>query len=562
MMSRVSSRQRLVSWDRFDATERVLVLDDASSLSSSEGEQEESVSGDYFETCLLTTLSCEDIITTEQQQAVPLKRKRSTQHKQEFVTEHSSLTTVSSQSSFLTARTSCEPSRHVIPLEDTAHESPLPLSLLQLCNDAQIHIYAFLDVDSIRQTMQVNHAVRKLLLSDASETLWKDFVGRQWQFLDAAKAAFQDFCGFKAAVSADNTTTSTTDSPSLLNYQLLLALASKTCSSRVNESLFVPCRWSRSLQRYAAITSPTTRRTVTNQAHRSLTEQDAVVLLRTVETKGESAVQFTGKVGQGDRCIRADQPLARPVLQQNQRQRSTHCAYNQDQDSDSDASSKSSRRQSLLHHFRRRRTKTKSAVPNFSKTSIWRPFVAPFCSSNNRNVKRMNLTPRLVSYFEVSILEAPEDELARSWRGLPAPAASSECVAVGLAAHEFSIHTRMPGWDPYSFGYHGDDGGIFHSSGSMLKNFGATYGVGDTVGCGIDYVNQCIFYTLNGQFLGAAFTDLSMDVLKKDWFPVVGLDSNCLVQCNFGCDKPFLYDLNGMIAQHKDIVTKRIGSNA
>jgi hypothetical protein len=29
-------------------------------------------------------------------------------------------------------------------------------------------------------------------------------------------------------------------------------------------------------------------------------------------------------------------------------------------------------------------------------------------------------------------------------------------VAVGLATDEFSLYANMPGWDPNSFGYHGD----------------------------------------------------------------------------------------------------------
>jgi hypothetical protein len=116
----------------------------------------------------------------------------------------------------------------------------------------------------------------------------------------------------------------------------------------------------------------------------------------------------------------------------------------------------------------------------------------------------------------------------------------------------------MPGWDQNSFGYHGDDGGIFHASGSMVQQYGPTYGVGDVVGCGIDYLRGHLFYTLNGKYLGAAFSNLSREILQQDWFPVVGLDSNCLVQCNFGCDEPFCFDLSQMILEQKERLVEGI----
>jgi hypothetical protein len=199
-----------------------------------------------------------------------------------------------------------------------------------------------------------------------------------------------------------------------------------------------------------------------------------------------------------------------------------------------------------------------------SPTNNWRPFVAPFCTASSDGYGNgstvVQLTPRLISYFEVSILEPPavtNDATGLRLRTPNTPPVipnsnTSECVAIGLASHDFSLHTRMPGWDPNSFGYHGDDGGIFHASGSMVQQYGPTYGVGDVVGCGIDFLKGHLFYTLNGKYLGAAFSNLSTAVLQQDWFPVVGLDSNCLVQVNFGCEKPFCFDLSQMIQEQKD----------
>eukprot|EP01083_Nonionella_stella_P278200 945976_1 len=99
----------------------------------------------------------------------------------------------------------------------------------------------------------------------------------------------------------------------------------------------------------------------------------------------------------------------------------------------------------------------------------------------------------------IQLLEPQEQEQQRQ-----TPAA---CVAVGLSMKGYRSSVRMPGWDSYSYGYHGDDGGIFHSKGDMIRVYGPTYNVGDTVGCGVNYQTGGIFFTLNGNFLGYAWCD-------------------------------------------------------
>jgi len=119
----------------------------------------------------------------------------------------------------------------------------------------------------------------------------------------------------------------------------------------------------------------------------------------------------------------------------------------------------------------------------------------------------------------------------------------------------------MPGWDSRSFGYHGDDGGIFHGKGEMLRVYGPRYGEGDTVGCGVNYENGGIFYTLNGSFLGYAFLNEPMVLLDGNddegestrMYPTVGVDTDCPLACNFGCDRPFVFDLASFVASRESV---------
>lgn len=67
------------------------------------------------------------------------------------------------------------------------------------------------------------------------------------------------------------------------------------------------------------------------------------------------------------------------------------------------------------------------------------------------------------------------------------------------------------GWDKQSFGYHGDDGNSFNSSGNG-QPYGPTFTTGDIIGCGVNLVNSTCFYTKNGTHLGTAFRDLPVCV--------------------------------------------------
>ncbi|CAG8677382.1 14303_t:CDS:2, partial [Acaulospora morrowiae] len=111
-------------------------------------------------------------------------------------------------------------------------------------------------------------------------------------------------------------------------------------------------------------------------------------------------------------------------------------------------------------------------------------------------------------------------------------------IGLGLA-NQFNPQDRMPGWDCHSIGYHGDDGLLFTNSTEGAK-YGPLYTTGDTVGCGINFFENSIFFTKNGMNLGNAVENYT---LFGPLYPTMGLISKdeC-VEVNFGA-KPFEYDI-------------------
>lgn len=59
----------------------------------------------------------------------------------------------------------------------------------------------------------------------------------------------------------------------------------------------------------------------------------------------------------------------------------------------------------------------------------------------------------------------------------------------------------IAGWDKHSYGYHGDDGHSFCSSGTG-QPYGPTFTTGDVIGCCVNLINNTCFYTKNGHSLG------------------------------------------------------------
>ncbi|KAJ1907976.1 hypothetical protein LPJ81_000405 [Coemansia sp. IMI 209127] len=128
-------------------------------------------------------------------------------------------------------------------------------------------------------------------------------------------------------------------------------------------------------------------------------------------------------------------------------------------------------------------------------------------------------------------------------------------IGIGLSRAGLSVH-RLPGWDIGSWGYHGDDGHVFGGDGRGT-GYGPRFTTGDTVGCGVDFVRQRIFFTRNGFFLGYAFGVIDT---SQDLFPCIGMRTpGEHVMTNFG-RKPFEFDIDNYVETAHDDALKTVGT--
>lgn len=140
-----------------------------------------------------------------------------------------------------------------------------------------------------------------------------------------------------------------------------------------------------------------------------------------------------------------------------------------------------------------------------------------------------------VYYFEVKIISKGRDGY----------------MGVGLCAQGVNMN-RLPGWDKHSYGFHGDDGHSFCSSGTG-QPYGPTFTTGDVIGCGLNLVDGTCFYTKNGHHLGIAFTDLPSQL-----YPTVGLQTpGEVVDANFG-QEPFMFDIEGEMSESRSRIHRSI----
>ncbi|CAF0743277.1 unnamed protein product [Didymodactylos carnosus] len=134
-----------------------------------------------------------------------------------------------------------------------------------------------------------------------------------------------------------------------------------------------------------------------------------------------------------------------------------------------------------------------------------------------------------IYYYEVKILSKGRDGY----------------MGIGLSTSEVNLN-RLPGWDKGSYGYHGDDGHSFCSSGSGIV-YGPTFTTGDFVGCCVNFLDNTCFYTRNGYNLGTSFKDIPTEI-----YPTVGLQTpNEAVEANFGL-MPFKFDIEKYMDEYRE----------
>uniref|UniRef100_A0A667Z1L0 RAN binding protein 9 n=1 Tax=Myripristis murdjan TaxID=586833 RepID=A0A667Z1L0_9TELE len=135
-----------------------------------------------------------------------------------------------------------------------------------------------------------------------------------------------------------------------------------------------------------------------------------------------------------------------------------------------------------------------------------------------------------VYYFEVKIISKGRDGY----------------MGIGLSAQGVNMN-RLPGWDKHSYGYHGDDGHSFCSSGTG-QPYGPTFTTGDVIGCCVNLINNTCFYTKNGHSLGK----------NPNLYPTVGLQTpGEVVDANFG-QHPFVFDIEDYMREWRTKIQAQI----
>lgn len=495
-MRRVSSRQRLVSWDAFDAAAN-------KEYDGTTSEEEEECCEVPAPAVAISPLSSR-------------KRERS-----EAESSSLALETTSMAISLIMDDTTSP----VIPAFSWEISSPQDLYLDDLPVDVDLNVFSFLDMQGLRSVMGLNHKFRNLLLSeDAHSCLWMQQCRSAWDGLlppSDSNPRFVDQLSLPTAAGAFPTHN--------VNLPLMISMTPSNLPTKVDESMLGSCRRTRRLLYYRLRQDRLVR--IREPQHLlQQTNNQAELLAYDDKSDGKRIIRYTGLVGSGDRCIRSNHPLPRP--------------QRKDDAASIDPAKGSTKLQPSLFDLLCRGSKAVKGIC----LNRWRPFCAPYVDADYS----IQVSPRMVAYFEVSILQKNnegEEDLPSSLRSEE----QRDCVAVGIATESFHCQTRMPGWDNQSFGYHGDDGGTFHASGGMVERFGPCFGSGDTIGCGIDYMSRGIFFTLNGNFLGYGWKQIDVEFLENKLYGVVGIDTNDPVSVNYG-ERPFQFSLTNFTKQHEHMI--------
>ncbi|KAF2091266.1 ran-binding protein [Saccharata proteae CBS 121410] len=150
-----------------------------------------------------------------------------------------------------------------------------------------------------------------------------------------------------------------------------------------------------------------------------------------------------------------------------------------------------------------------------------------------------------IYYYEVTVLSKGKD------------GSYGRLIGIGFSGANVDLN-RLPGWEPHSWAYHGDDGFSFCCTASG-KSYGPKFTSLDVIGCGVNFKNKSAFFTKNGVYLGTAFRNLPTD---KDLFPAVGVKkAGEHLRVNFG-QTPFVFDIDNMVKQEQLQIQREISNTS
>ncbi|KAI0394659.1 ran-binding protein [Xylariaceae sp. FL0594] len=165
-----------------------------------------------------------------------------------------------------------------------------------------------------------------------------------------------------------------------------------------------------------------------------------------------------------------------------------------------------------------------------------------------------------IYYFEVTILSKRRDEYgqprqtpiyARDWHAV-AKTIRSSSVCIGFVGKHVAL-SRAPGWEPESWGFHGDDGDVYSGGNVGTKYRDTTFNAHDVIGCAVNFRTGQAFFTKNGVNLGTAFRDI-----KGKVYPVVGMKKpGEQIRANFG-QSPFVYKIDQVIENERSQIQAAI----
>ncbi|KAJ3214920.1 Rsp5p-dependent ubiquitination, sorting of cargo proteins at the multivesicular body, partial [Dinochytrium kinnereticum] len=171
-----------------------------------------------------------------------------------------------------------------------------------------------------------------------------------------------------------------------------------------------------------------------------------------------------------------------------------------------------------------------------------------FSVLSNHPLTKSSISSTFCAYFEVTLASADPDAV----------------ISVGLVTDLYPSH-RCPGWHPTSVAYlssaervhcvkewsntTGADGAVAAvvgpgTSHQIRSPFGMTFSAGDTIGCGYIPAVGGVFFTLNGEFLGEAFSLLGA---PPDAGGEVGEDGESVISfhASVGCIAPLVSSSTG-----------------